>query len=325
MKEFIQQQWTAIENQPFAAGQIRTLGTGIESIGRAVLLGVDSRGCRVLLVPIPISSEIREDRKSRGVQVRLHDETIDDERVRTAVVSCEDRYYWPAFDSLVVTLLTDLSEGERADPSRTIAAIRVALSMQRGRLSREQIIGIWGELQLLLILAEGGKFSLDCWTARHSALKDFTFPKAQIEVKTTASTQPRRVRISGLEQLAVSTDRELYVFANLIEADPSGESIGALMARLVSLGVNPEELYAALELQGANLDAIAEADTERWRLRDQAMWIVGLTFPKILAESFVGGPPPGVVNIGYDVSLDSIWADRIALPELRSLLTTIVR
>ncbi|TKF53085.1 PD-(D/E)XK motif protein [Vibrio lentus] len=100
------------------------------------------------------------------------------------------------------------------------------LRPQRCGLSESEYIGLWGELYTFakLILPHHTPInSLRFWVGPEGKKQDFTLNNIAIEVKTSLSSEARKITISSLEQLDVITD-ELYLLH--IIANPSDAKSG---------------------------------------------------------------------------------------------------
>ena len=83
---------------------------------------------------------------------------------------------------------------------------------ERG-LSREEEIGLWGELEILNTLLNRGVdpvVVLGWWTGPLQTLHDFSFPTGEIEVKTV-SARSSGIEIQSLEQLDTTLASPLYL------------------------------------------------------------------------------------------------------------------
>jgi hypothetical protein len=106
------------------------------------------------------------------------------------------------------------------------------LKPQRTGLSESEYIGLWGELFTLkeIILPKHTPFnSMRFWVGPEGKKQDFTLNKIAIEVKTSFSSEARKITISSLEQLDVITDK-LYLLH--IVANPSEPQLGSSLKDL---------------------------------------------------------------------------------------------
>lgn len=100
------------------------------------------------------------------------------------------------------------------------------LKPTRSGLSETEYIGLWGELFTLseVILPQHTPFnSLRFWVGPEGRKQDFTLNKIAVEVKTSFSSEARKIVISSMEQLDIITD-QLYLLH--IIANPSESTLG---------------------------------------------------------------------------------------------------
>ncbi len=312
MKSFLDAQWSTLLQHPQMHGKLRTIGVGKSTKYGDVQLALDYSGRRAVLIPVAPDGPRALDTISRGIHVLEWDNDAPERRRRTVLIRCESAEYWAVFNDFLSVLLDNLSQyGEH--PSSLLAEWRAALASQGVKYSREDILGLWGELRMLVELQKAGEVSLSAWTAMDRSLKDFTFRNALIEVKTTTTTSPRRVHISGIEQLESVPGRELFLAVFLVDTDPTASSVPDLVAEVLSGGAPLEQLNAALNARGFEPEDLRSEPfiSLKLRLRNQALWKVTNQFPAITRSSLVGGLPTGVLSMSYEVSLESIWSTQV--------------
>jgi len=151
------------------------------------------------------------------------------------------------FETLCIDLYNEVSTTDSEDAAIHLLKKRVrsweklfAASFD-GLLSRSQVIGLIGELNLLLDLIESGKLppasALAGWQGPYGSDQDFIFADSAIETKTIRDNL-NEVSISNLEQL--NTDRfpvlQLVVnrYRDVATEDPNAISLNSLTSRLVS-------------------------------------------------------------------------------------------
>nr|WP_321297105.1 PD-(D/E)XK motif protein [uncultured Sphaerochaeta sp.] len=101
-------------------------------------------------------------------------------------------------------------------------------------LTKEQEIGLWGELFVFLKLLEFGLspyLLCNMWTGPENAPQDFIHFDVAIEVKTNVNQLLKRVKISSLEQLDASQFNALFLVCNILKVD---EIEGRTLSSMVS-------------------------------------------------------------------------------------------
>lgn len=105
------------------------------------------------------------------------------------------------------------------------------LLQRAARLSRDDEVGLLGELLLLETLFEGhGKRALDAWTGPRREPHDFRIGASEFEVKTT-TTVTRTHMINGWYQLRPSKGMALYLVS--IQVEPAGGAEGRALPEVV--------------------------------------------------------------------------------------------
>ena len=182
-----------------------------------------------------------------------------------------------------------------------------------GRLSEDEIRGIFAELLLLLRLHGGDATRtwdvFDSWGGPFGALHDFEFaagnalevksthrPPSEIRVSPPAQTSPLPdgldLVVLPLERVAVDTgnDRRFVDVVNEVGAIASahgGDVMDLWEAALRALGLDPADEYY-----------------EQWRFitGDWLRFVVTNEFPRISDDAI----PPGVLKVAYSLRLDSL-------------------
>jgi len=108
------------------------------------------------------------------------------------------------------------------------------LAVGRRGLGPRQQLGLWGELRVLLILANATswKRALEGWVGPGGASQDFRLGTWAAEVKTTSSSSDA-IAISSLDQLDTETHREIHLVH--IGAEELSPTLGQPLPDLVGL------------------------------------------------------------------------------------------
>lgn len=134
---------------------------------------------------------------------------------------------------------------------------------------------------------------------------DIEAPSASYEVKSTLSRYGSVVHITGQFQLNRSKHAPLHLIHQRFEPSTVGDSIDAVVLRLVEVGLAAEELDALLDRSGLHAGGAARAET--YRLLESTVYAVDDGFPCITPSSFDGGViPAAIVSIEYDVDLSAL-------------------
>lgn len=143
------------------------------------------------------------------------------------------------------------------------------------------------------------------WLGPKSSSHDLETPMASYEVKSTLSKYESTVHIAGQFQLKASGDKPLFLVFQRFEPSATGESIDAVVGRLVETGVDREDLEGQLAKLGFHRGSSSRKAS--FQLLESTKYLVDETFPRITPSLFPGGSlPPGIVALQYDVDLAAL-------------------
>ncbi len=217
------------------------------------------------------------------------------------------------FDSLCIDLVKEVSLTNGDDDFVRLLKTRVQ-SWQKlfaatddGLLSSNQVIGLIGELKLLLDLVQAGYMSLGsavaAWQGPYGADQDFIMENSAIELKTIRDDIDA-VGISSLEQLNVELIENLQLvifgYKKVAYEDPAGLTLNALVVELGTIchqyPLILRELNSAL-LEGGYVYN-ESYDYIRIAIVRKDVFDVGNNFPCLL-QSHV---PAGIIDAQYKIS-----------------------
>jgi hypothetical protein len=182
------------------------------------------------------------------------------------------------------------------------------LKPQRTGLTDAEYIGLWGELYTLseLFLDQyTPSDSLRFWVGPEGKKQDFTLNKLAVEVKTSFSSEARRITISSLEQLDKITER-LYILH--IVANPSDSKGGYSLKNLYDscLRKISKDLSSELVFLQKVTALYSEASEKQLNsnniLISLACYEVTDTFPCLRREDV----PFSISNLNYDLIVSAI-------------------
>lgn len=163
--------------------------------------------------------------------------------------------------------------------------------------SAYSVLGEMLALERLLKLGEHPE-----WRGPVAGTIDLDTATAGYEIKSTISRYDSLIHVSGQFQLATSGAKKLYLVHQRFEPTAAGESINAVVDRLVALGKSREGLEDLLSRCGLETGCAARSET--FSLLESLLYEVDANFPRITQESFVGGVlPAGVVRLEYQIDL----------------------
>lgn len=184
----------------------------------------------------------------------------------------------------------------------------------RQHLTREQEVGLAGELLVLLTIADrlGPDQALSSWRGPAGEEHDFGLADSDLEVKVTLS-EARHHWITGLTQLVPTGSRPLHLVS--IQLTRAGVSAGTTLPELISAarsvaGMPLARLDTALRGVGYR-DADADLYSSRWMLRTPpAFYHVGVDFPAITTARLNASVPDAhrIIDVRYRVDLTGMTA-----------------
>jgi len=186
-------------------------------------------------------------------------------------------------------------------------------------LSREKQIGLFGELLFLLtcIRATTVTEGIAAWTGFAPNEHDFVLPAGAFEIKTT-TTEARRHRISGLEQLRPLPDSPLWLVSiQLTAATPAtGRTLSDVVDEARTLTSDDPGLARSLARAGWR---DRDRDTYRtpYRLRSiPAAYLVDHSFPALTRQSIARGcsHPDLFIDASYTIDVTTLSSSQPPFP-----------
>jgi len=219
-------------------------------------------------------------------------------------VRSNDPSLTPTFLSLVGEMLNRVDESGGAcidELTRVLSAWREALARERGGLSRQQAIGLFGELTILLRLAHTDpQRAKAAWRGKEGYRHDF-FLRNALEVKAYAGAESPIVEIHGAHQLDPPAGADLHLLALRLEENADGQTIDDLIGALDAVGLPRGLLF---ERSTAD-EPIVSDDSLRLIVANERLFRVTDGFPGI-RFSLLGAPAfHAVANLRYSLLLDA--------------------
>lgn len=293
--------WSDLARHPVENRLYRTrrLSTALSLDVHVALRAVDDAPCLVIEAPVGADALF----EVGGMRLAV----VAGERGPLTVLSLEDRDRMDIFTTVCADAVEDCaSAGTDALPAflARLDAWRRFLRERRSGLSREETVGLIGELIILEAITPIGASSLPAWAAPDDGLHDFRRNGHAMEVKTSLGPSST-VRISSLDQLDTAGLRRLdLVHVRLIEA-PDGRTLGDLIgdiSRSFPDETSRRAFQNALLRRGLMPDDTVVRATPRVQVRSIEAYSVREGFPR-LARSSV---PSGVAEAVYSLEIRAI-------------------
>ncbi|MFD7750628.1 PD-(D/E)XK motif protein [Streptomyces sp. NPDC059757] len=191
-------------------------------------------------------------------------------------------------------------------------------------LSKQSRRGLYGELHFLrehLLNALPQTVALEAWTGPEGTNQDFQLPTSAVEIKTTVSKAPGRVKITSERQLDDKGAGRLFLMLLVLDErrGGTGESLNATVDS-IRYQLSSPSAAARLETQLARAGYFSHQrglyDEPRYTLRRADVWRVGDGFPRIVESDL----PAGVGNCSYEVSVSELKKHRTTTDEVIELI-----
>lgn len=177
-------------------------------------------------------------------------------------------------------------------------------------LSQSQIIGLFGELLFFkdfMLTRLSPMEALMAWRGPYGDEQDFLIGRWMIEVKTQLSSSDRKLHISSVDQLDISSGQILICYQTLGIAgdkDIAAHSLNSLVDELMVL-FNQEQSEVTDMLQAILIEfgyiRREEYDDARWMLHERVYYHVTDEFPALRATMM----PTGVEDVRYSIKVEA--------------------
>ena len=273
--------------------------------------------CRVIVDPERRQISLRTPYDGRALpaldleNVDLRVVSVDGSRWHEMSIGYTDH---PHESYLFLSDITDLMQQDNvpfeAAVTCAVATFEEILAHSRS-LSREKQIGLFGELLFLLscIRTISVRDALSAWKGYAPNEHDFVLPAGAFEIKTT-TTETRRHRISGLDQLSPVPGSPLWLVSiQLTSATPAtGRTLSEVIDEARALTENDPELDRSLARAGwRERDRSTYHTSYRLRSTPAAFAIKG-DFPALTRSAVARGcvHPELIIDASYTIDVTGL-------------------
>ena len=227
-----------------------------------------------------------------------------------------------AGDIVAVTVVSTTARGAITKAVQRLEAWRACLKARRRGLSREEQLGLVGELLVLQIM--GGEIgysrAIEGWRGPLDGIHDFSRLGVAIEVKTVLGIG-HLLHISHLEQLESVGLSALVIARPRLREDPNGKSLSNLVAVIHDEIVRSAPAAVTDFNERLMRAGYLELDTtlyegSRLVLHEIYGFDVAAGFPRLTASSV----PAGIVDGRYSIDERSISGFRLDAGKLRTVM-----
>ena len=315
MNDF-ESQWRGLSTSGHSGGRLRVYPDHIldffinYSLGGNRELVIEAKGVTHGFIDLPTFENLDLIVKLNAQGLCIGLTLIDNELVNSFSVMCYD-----------IAERSKCGETPEAASVIAIECLRdwAALLKRRSQkgLSRNEVIGLWGELSSINALLEarpGNEYQIiQGWGGPNGDQRDIGFNGNRIEIKTQLSTRSIGLRISSLDQLDDRGDR-LKVILNRISPSDKGTSVVDLIKiisrRLLTSRSAQSEFERKIELAGYDPDL--QACKEVFALDERITYTVSENFPRLIP----GKVPSGIKSVEYEIAGVAIAQFQITWSEL---------
>lgn len=301
LQNILRSDWSMLAATPALTRTYRTRPlTAICSMeAYAALRAIDDAPCLLIRCQAPEGSLF----ELRGLRLSVDH----DEQGTLLVLSLEDSTQLDLFTTLCADAVSAAGPVAREALSRfheRLDAWRRFLRERKHGLSREEVVGLFGELIVLERILSARFNLLSSWLAPDQGLHDFERCGHAFEVKTSLGVSSR-IHISTLDQLDDSGVRRLDLVHVRLNADPTGRNLADLIRSLSAL--LPDEglrqnLANALLRRGLNPDDEDALTMLRASMRSIDIYAVSDEFPRLLRSSV----PLAIVEGFYAIEIRAV-------------------
>ena len=298
--------WAALETAPRGSGW-QTSALPVDVAGSPVLCAISPDGKKHLLVPAPANDVVGTDTRAAAVHLLPLILESDSGPQNYANLTLLRDDLSDIFTGLCADVIAALASQASA-PLTVLAQVLDGwheLFRTGSQLGIEQLAGLFGELSFLNSLLDLDAGMVHAWQGPLRSSHDFVSNGWATEVKATASSEGRSVRIHGIDQLADPLGGGLMLlWLRLNTTETAGMSFPELVDSTADRIGRPQELWHLLARAGYLVADRTRYDGIRFTIVEEAAYRVTEEFPRIVASSFPGGVPPGISNIRYTLDLE---------------------
>lgn len=192
------------------------------------------------------------------------------------------------------------------------------------KLSEDAARGLFGELIVLRLLAAHNPiFAVESWTGPDNQKHDFSTPRGDLEVKSSAK-EDLDVTISSLDQLDLINNVPLTLIRVRVVSSSTGKNIEDLVVELEEMGCLRAEMIHRLASAGFILGV--DDDDQRFSVDGPLLaWELGPDFPGLRRSDLAEEHCEAITRLRYDLSLQGAPGrlDDTRLSEVLKLVMTL--
>lgn len=185
---------------------------------------------------------------------------------------------------------------------------RQLIAVVKDPLSRNQLVGIFGELVVLeRLVGLHGAVALEWWYGPDRTRHDFVSAGTSLEVKSTTDLGSSRVTIHGLGQLDHSQGTSSYIGLVGVDPTPRGRCIDDVLRDLRDRGCPAQLLEKKLLSAGYVAGNLANSE-ERFIFVHMRFWGFDDNSPGLRASNLRSDQRAGVSDVRFNFDLSALGA-----------------
>ncbi|WP_327275035.1 PD-(D/E)XK motif protein [Streptomyces sp. NBC_01224] len=333
LRRIVGDSWTSLEaEQTSGERRLRVTALPVDTEQGPLVAAVDHHGYRHLLVPIHAHRKIRLGLDGPVLQLRKRALEDEESYQNYADLGCLRNDFRDLFTELCVDVLS----ATREMPENPVKALYTVLDRWKALfraqgvpLGPEQLAGLFGELVVLKQLLEKDPSAHRLWCGPGRYRHDFWAGTTAVEVKTSTSTEGRRPRIHGLDQLEAPEGGALWLAWFRLRRTTATD-VGTGFAELIG------QVLGLCDDESALIDLLADAgyrpaDADRYRdirfsVSEERWYRVGPDFPGLTGEALVSaGVPVSALDVEYTIDLSGESPAPLELDQVPQLINRLIQ
>jgi hypothetical protein len=326
LRAVVRDHWTALDKAPRSTAWM-TSALPVEAAGAPVMCALGPDGKRHLLVPVPPRAVVQADIRAAAVHLlplSLQEGAVSRPYANLVLLRDDLAEIFTGLCADVVAVLAVWT----AEPIVVVEQVLDGwheLFRRGSQLGIEQLAGLFGELLFLNALLDRDPRLVTAWQGPLRSPHDFVANGRAVEVKATASSEGRTVRIHGLDQLVEPPGGGLMLrWMRLETSVDSGTSLPEIVESTTKRIGRPREFWQLLARAGYLIADGERYGGIRFTLVEEAGYRVTEDFPRVVPSSFIGGVPAGISHLGYSLDLD-LGPAPMQADEITDFLNTMAR
>lgn len=273
-----------------------------------VRLGVDSKGCRHLLIPITTEDDPKPDTVDGSLLVLLRTYAFGSASGPYVDIVCNRSELFDLFDDVLIDVLAELEAAAEKPCEVAIAVVSRWRSLLATR--RQPLLTLTGQMSLIaelhvLDLSRAGRpLDISTWRGPLREPHDIVLDRCALEVKAIGATS-HSIEIHGEHQLEPPGKPLALVVVRVTES-VDGETLPDVVGRVTVTSPDQSEVLKRLSAAGYT-PADGPRYVERFTVHSIEFVEVDGSVPRIVPASFAAGMTPvGVEHLTYQLMLDSL-------------------